>query len=41
MVCYEIYRKDDEINVKTKNPEFLDWKWVESFKKLPSIAVQF
>ena len=32
--------KEDEINVKTKNPEFLDWKWVES-SKLPSIAVSF
>ena len=20
---------DNEINIKTKNPEFLDWKWVE------------
>ena len=20
--------KEDEINIKTKNPEFLDWKWV-------------
>ena len=20
---------DDEININTKNPEFLDWKWVE------------
>jgi putative (di)nucleoside polyphosphate hydrolase len=21
--------KDDEINVKTKNPEFLEWKWID------------
>jgi putative (di)nucleoside polyphosphate hydrolase len=21
--------EDDEINIKTKNPEFLDWKWVD------------
>ena len=20
---------DNEINIKTKNPEFLDWKWIE------------
>ena len=20
--------KEQEINIKTKNPEFLDWKWV-------------
>tara|TARA_Y100000590_G_scaffold381667_1_gene450988 strand:+ start:204 stop:680 length:477 start_codon:yes stop_codon:yes gene_type:complete len=32
--------KDNEINVKTKNPEFLDWKWIE-ISKLPSIAVDF
>ena len=32
--------KDNEINVKTQNPEFLDWKWIE-ITKLPSIAVNF
>ena len=32
--------KDKEINIKTKNPEFLEWKWVESFK-LPNIVVNF
>ena len=32
--------KNKEINVKTKNPEFLDWKWIE-VSKLPSIAVYF
>jgi len=21
--------KDDEINIKTKNPEFLEWKWID------------
>jgi len=21
--------KDEDINIKTKNPEFLDWKWIE------------
>ena len=31
---------NNEINVKTKNPEFLDWKWIES-SKLPVIAVDF
>jgi len=31
---------EDEINVKTKNPEFLDWKWVK-VSELPSIAVSF
>ena len=32
--------KDNEINVKTKNPEFLTWKWIE-ISELPSIAVSF
>ena len=32
--------KDNEINVKTKNPEFFDWNWIE-VSKLPSIAVSF
>ena len=32
--------KDEEINVKTKNAEFLDWKWID-ISKLPSIAVSF
>ena len=32
--------KDNEINVKTKNPEFLDWKWIV-VSELPSIAVSF
>ena len=32
--------KSDEINVKTKNPEFLDWKWIE-LSQLSNIAVHF
>ncbi len=32
--------KHEEINVKTKNPEFLDWKWIE-VSKLPEVAVHF
>ena len=32
--------KQEEINVKTKNPEFLDWKWIE-VSKLPEVAVHF
>ena len=32
--------KNKEINVKTKNPEFLDWKWID-ISKLSSIAVSF
>ena len=30
----------DEINIKTKNPEFLDWKWIK-LSKLPEVAVHF
>lgn len=32
--------KPDEINVKTKNPEFFDWQWIE-LAKLSNIAVHF
>jgi len=32
--------KPDEINVKTKNPEFFDWKWIE-LSKLPDVTVHF
>ena len=32
--------KHHEINVKTKNPEFLDWKWIE-VSQLSNIAVHF
>ena len=32
--------KPNEINVKTKNPEFLDWKWIE-LSKLPDVTVHF
>ena len=32
--------KKEEINVKTKNPEFLSWKWIE-LSQLSNIAVHF
>ena len=32
--------KTGEINVKTKNPEFFDWKWIKP-SELPKIAVNF
>ena len=32
--------ENNEINIKTKNPEFLDWKWIES-SELPNVAVSF
>ena len=32
--------KTNEINVKTKNPEFFDWKWIKP-SELPDVAVEF
>ena len=32
--------KDDEINLDTKHPEFIDWKWLD-IKKLPEVIVHF
>ena len=32
--------KIDEINLKSKNPEFFDWKWIKP-SELPEIAVNF
>ena len=31
---------ESEINIKTKHPEFLDWKWID-IDELPKIAVNF
>ena len=31
---------DSEINIKTKHPEFLDWKWID-LENLTEIAVNF
>ena len=31
---------ESEINIKTKHPEFLDWKWID-LKDLTKIAVNF
>ena len=31
---------ESEININTKNPEFLDWKWID-LEDLPKIAVNF
>jgi len=32
--------KDEEINLKTKNPEFFDWKWVD-LKEITKLVVDF
>ena len=31
---------DSEINIKTKHPEFLDWKWVD-LKDITKVPVNF
>ena len=32
--------EDNEINIKTKHPEFLEWKWIE-LDKITDIVVDF
>ena len=32
--------KNEEVNVKTSNPEFLDWKWIEPLE-LTKVVVDF
>ena len=32
--------QDNEINIKTKNPEFLEWKWVD-LKQITELVVDF
>ena len=32
--------EDTEINLKTKHPEFIEWKWIEP-EKLPELIVYF
>ena len=32
--------EDNEINIKTKNPEFLEWKWV-NIKQITELVVDF
>ena len=31
---------DDEINIKTKNPEFLEWQWLD-LEKITDFVVDF
>ena len=37
---FKFLGNDTEINIKTKNPEFLDWKWIE-IGKITKIVVDF
>ena len=32
--------KDDEINLDTQHPEFIDWKWIDP-QELPEVIVDF
>ena len=32
--------EDKEINIKTKNPEFLDWKWID-LDQITEVVVDF
>ena len=32
--------KDDEINIDTQHPEFIDWKWIDP-QDLPEVIVDF
>ena len=32
--------KDEEINIKTKNPEFCEWKWID-LKNITDLVVDF
>ena len=32
--------EDKEINIKTKNPEFLDWKWID-LDQMTEVVVDF
>ena len=32
--------QDSEINLKTRHPEFLDWKWID-LEKITDVVVKF
>ena len=32
--------KNEEININTKHPEFIDWKWIKH-QELPEVVVTF
>jgi len=36
----EFTGSDDEINIKTKNPEFLEWKWIK-ISEISDVVVDF
>ena len=40
MVHGKIYGDEDEINLKTSKPEFIEWKWLD-IENLPGVIVEF
>ena len=36
----KFFGDDNEINIKTKNPEFLDWKWID-LDQITEVVVYF
>jgi putative (di)nucleoside polyphosphate hydrolase len=32
--------KESEINIKTKSPEFIEWRWID-IEELPNVIVKF
>ena len=40
MVYSKIYRNENEINLNTKHPEFIEWKWID-VEMLPKLIVDF
>ena len=36
----EFLGNDNDINIKTKNPEFLEWKWID-LEKITDVVVDF
>ena len=40
MVLNEIFCNEKEINLKTNNPEFLEWKWID-IDMITEVVVDF
>ena len=40
MVIVKFMGKDNEINLDTNNPEFIEWKWLD-IENLPGVIVEF
>ena len=40
MVLVKFIGDDNEINLNTKHPEFIEWKWID-YNLLPEVIVDF